>query len=121
MAPLKGKQTIPRLELAAAVVAAHQNKFVKEAWNIENNVKHYMWIDAKSVLEWLCSYNLKETYIHNRVKQVRELVGKEMILKYVPTGENPADLLTRQQEATKMMTEKLWSEGPEFLKKPEKD
>ena len=59
VAPLKGKHTIPRLELAAAVVAAHQNKFVKKAWDIEDNVKQYMWIDAKSVLEWLSSYNLK--------------------------------------------------------------
>ena len=40
---------------------------------------------------------------------------------YVPTGDNPADLITRQQDATKMKTETLWSEGPAFLKKPEEE
>ena len=80
-----------------------------------------MWIDAKVVLDWLSQYNAKETYIHNRIKQVRELVSKDMKIMYIPTKENPADLITRGQDAEKMLSQTLWTEGPEFLKKSEEE
>ena len=120
VAPLKGNRTIPKLELAAVVVAAHQGKFLQRAWDIPKGVKYFLWIDAKVVLRWLTQYNIKETFVHNRVKQIRELVCKEnTTIRYVPSGLNPADLITKEQDALKFSTNKDWFEGPGFLSNEE--
>merc|ERR1711874_517533 len=65
---------------------------------------------------WLGQFNMKETYVHNRVKQIRDLVDKDnTVLKHVPTEFNPADLLTKEQDAEKFSTNSAWFEGPSFL------
>ena len=116
VAPLKGNRTIPKLEMAAAVVAAHQSKFLQKAWDIPKGIKYFIWIDAKVVLSWLQQYDIRETYVHNRVKQVRELVCKEnTTILYVPSELNPADLITKEQDANKFITNDVWFRGPEFL------
>ena len=116
VAPLKGMRTIPKLELAAVVVAAHMVIFVQKAWDIPKGTKYYLWTDAKVVCRWLGQFNIKETYVHNRVKQIRDLVDKDnTVLKHVPTEFNPADLLTKEQDAEKFSTNSAWFEGPSFL------
>ena len=116
VAPLKGKRTIPKLELAAVVVAAHMVKFVQKAWDIPKGTKYYLWTDAKVVCRWLGQFNIKETYVHNRVKQIRDLVDKDnTTLKHVPTEFNPADLITKEQDAEKFSTNSAWFDGPSFL------
>ena len=116
VAPLKGKRTIPKLELAAVVVAAHMVTFVQKAWDIPKGTKYYLWTDAKVVCRWLGQFNIKETYVHNRVKQIRDLVDKDnTILKHVPTELNPADLITKEQDAEKFSTNSAWFDGPSFL------
>ena len=116
VAPLKGNRTIPKLELAAVVVAAHMSNFVQKGWDIPKGTKYFLWMDAKVVCRWLCQYNIKETFIHNRVKQIRELVSKgNTFIKYVPSELNPADLITKEQDAEKFSTNSAWFEGPSFL------
>ena len=116
VAPLKGMKTIPKLELAAVVVAAHMVKFVEKAWDIPKGTKYYLWTDAKVVCRWLGQFNIKETYVHNRVKQIRDLVDKNnTTLKHVPTELNPADLITKAQDAEKFSTNSAWFDGPSFL------
>ena len=118
VAPLKGNRTIPKLELAAAVVAAHLATFVQKAWDIPKGTKYFFWIDAKVVCQWLSQYNIKETFIHNRVKQIRELVSDfkdEVTIRYVPSELNPADLITKEQKAEKFSSNSAWFEGPSFL------
>ena len=121
VAPLKGMKTIPKLELAAVVVAAHMARFVQKAWDIPNGTQYYLWTDAKVVCKWLGQFNIKETYVHNRVKQIRDLVDKtNTTLKHVPTDQNPADLITKEQDAEKFSRNSAWFDGPAFLKE-EKD
>ena len=65
---------------------------------------------------WLGQFNIKETYVHNRVKQIRDLVDKDnTTLKHVPTEFNPADLITKEQDAEKFSTNSAWFDGPSFL------
>ena len=79
-----------------------------------------MWIDAKVVLSWLTQYDIRETFVHNRVKQIRELVCKEnTTILYVPSGLNPADLITKEQDALKFSKNEVWFKGPEFLNNKE--
>merc|ERR1739842_187255 len=91
--------------MAAVVVAAHMSNFVQKGWDIPKGTKYFLWMDAKVVCRWLCQYNIKETFIHNRVKQIRELVSKgNTFIKYVPSELNPADLITKEQDAKKFST-----------------
>ena len=68
--------TIPKFELAGVVVAAHQLNYLKEAWHLPHSVKVTLWCDARVVLSWLTQYEIKQTYIHNKVAQIRELCHK---------------------------------------------
>merc|ERR1712055_950263 len=98
----------------------HQGKFVKKAWDIPVGVKYYMWIDAKVCIRWLGQYNIKETFVHNRVKQIRELVDKEnTVIRYIPSELNPADLITKEQNALEFSNNLTWFQGPSFLAKEE--
>ena len=116
--PIDGKQTIPRLELAGMVVAAHQVPYLTKAWDLPDNSKFHIWSDAKVVLDWLKKHNVKETYVHNRVKQVRELCKnhwESIQLHYVPTDLNPADIITRPQKADEFIKNTMWWNGPQWL------
>ena len=118
--PIKGKQTIPRLELAATVVAAHQVPYLTKAWELPENSNFHIWCDAKVVLHWLKQYNVKDTYVNNRVTQVRELCENHwetIKLHYVPSEQNPADLITREQKAEEFINNSMWWQGPQWLLK----
>ena len=116
IAPKDGKQTIPRNELAGAVVAAQKSQYMHKAWDLQDYQKVFIWIDAKVVLSWLGQYNIRETFIHNRVKDIRRLCIKEKTtLKHVPGTQNPADMITKEQKATEFIKNDEWFEGPSWL------
>ena len=110
--------TIPKFELAGVVVAAHQLNYLKEAWSLPQNTKVNLWCDARVVLSWLTQYEIKQTYIHNRVAQIRELCHpsrESVTIRYVPTDKNPADILTKDQKAAEFINNKTWWDGPDWL------
>ena len=112
--------TIPKFELAGVVVAAHQLNYIKEAWKLPHDIKINLWCDARVVLSWLTQYEIKQTYIHNRVAQVRELCFPSqdtVSVRYVPTDMNPADILTKDHKAAEFVNNKTWWQGPEWLLK----
>ena len=116
--PIDGKQTIPRLELSGLVVAAHQVKYLTKAWDLPNNANFHIWCDAKVVLHWMEKQNIKETFINNRVDQVKDLCAdhwESIKLHYVPTDLNPADIITRQQKAEEFINNETWWKGPTWL------
>ena len=77
-----------------------------------------MWIDAKVVCQWLSQYNIKDTYIHNRVKQIRELMYEgNTFIRYIPSDLNPADKITKEQDTEKFVSDIAWFGGPDFLTK----
>ena len=117
VAPKDGKQTIPRNELAGFVVAAQKVPYLHKAWPLTEQNKVYIWTDAKVVLNWLSQYNIRETFIHNRVKTIRELCIKEKtIIKHVPGTMNPADLITKVQKASDFINNDGWFGGPSWLR-----
>ena len=114
----KGNGTIPRWELAGVVVAGHQVSYIRKAWNLPSNMAINLWCDARVVLNWLSQYDIKETYIHNRVAQVRKLCEPAQhttTLRYVPTLMNPADILTRVNKAENFKRDSTWWNGPSWL------
>ena len=116
VAPLDGKQTVPKLETAGALVGAHQVPFITRALNLSKNHQFYLWCDAKCVLNWFAQFSIKDLYVHNRVKDIRKLYCKENTsVKYVPSAQNPADLITKPQKAVDFVNNSEWWNGPWWL------
>ena len=93
VAPLR-IQTLPRLELMAAVVATRLATFIQSSMvplldcsNIQ------LWSDSQIVLHWV-NGKKKLTFVASHVSEITESFPATM-WKYCPIAENPADLLTR--------------------------
>ena len=110
VAPLK-VVTIPRLELAAAVLLIKSDEIIKKALDfiVFNNV--YFWSDSQAVLKYIYNENVRfHVYVANRVATIRQHTSKEQ-WKYVPSSENPADDGSRGAQTSR------WIKGPQFLLK----
>ena len=113
---MKG-ETIPRLELIAALLLAQLVTAVHEALSKCVEIERVVcWSDSKCVLFWVHNEEKdKKPFIQNRVKQIRNLVSKEK-WAYCPTSQNPSDIASRGIECSKIQNNQLWWNGPIFLK-----
>ena len=70
----------------------------------------YLWGDSKTALSWCSSYDIKEDFVSNRVRQIRSNVPYAKLM-YVKSEMNPADILTRQPKAKEFLSHSLveWS------------
>ncbi|XP_055623247.1 uncharacterized protein LOC129766684 [Toxorhynchites rutilus septentrionalis] len=116
VAPLK-RITIARLELCAAVVAAHLHSRIKNAIDIKVSAS-YFWSDSSVTLHWLRSPpNVWPTYVANRVAEIQQYTqGCEW--KHVHGVDNPADLVSRGMTVEGFLNSDLWSRGPDWLSQP---
>ena len=125
-APTKSK-TLPTLELMSAFLAF---KCLASILRSIPSVKEvYIALDSQIALNWILSGELKSSnknqFARNRVKEICHLKNEikdefnvECKLKYVPSEQNVADLITRgltYQELTNKIN--FWKFGPEFLNK----
>lgn len=106
--------TVPRLELCAALLAARLCNTVKESIRYEfDRIIH--WCDSTTVLAWLTGNpNKLKTFVANRVGEIVETT-KPSSWRYVPTDQNPADLISRGASAAQLTKSSLWWNGPSFL------
>ena len=113
LASVKGNETVPRLELAAALMGTELAFFICKAfgWDL-NRVSYFS--DSLTILWWLQSTQALAPYVANRVKKILERSSFRQWL-HVRTGENPADLPTRGTRSEVLQTMKIWWEGPDFL------
>ena len=119
VAPIK-PQTMPRLELLAAVLGAELSKY------LSNTIlpKFYscqiiLWSDSQIVLSWISSSKpLRQQFIQHRVQLIRDITSQNT-WKYCPTTSNPADLITRGMNAKAFISKlQYWNQGPPWLMKP---
>ena len=93
VAPLK-RQTIPKLELCAALLTARLLATVAEDLNLDTS-KAYAWTDSSIVLGWLNSTPSRlKVYVANRVGDIVSNVPA-IRWRYVTTECNPADFASR--------------------------
>ncbi|KAL0840413.1 hypothetical protein ABMA28_015670 [Loxostege sticticalis] len=123
VAPLK-TQTIPRLELSAALLLATNMKDVQSALKVPIDDIQY-WSDSTITLAWINTEPHKlNTFVANRVTKIQALSDTSK-WSWVPSNENPADLLSRGVLADKLVNcptiSKLWFEGPAFLSRPQNE
>lgn len=113
VAPIKG-MTIPRLEIAAAVLAVKVDKLLRSSLQLQ--LDHSMfWTDSQSVLMYIASEHSRyKTFVANRVATIRDATELSQ-WNYIHSKSNPADDATRGQNANKLMDNKQWLNGPDIL------
>lgn len=111
LAPLK-PQSIPRMELQAALIAARFATYILEAHERKPE-KVYFWTDSSTVLKWLrsdsCSF---KSFVAHRIGEITEIT-KVADWRYVPSALNVADDATRMTKGFE--TTSRWFTGPDFL------
>ena len=105
------KQTIPRLELTALALGAKVALYLMSNNKLKIN-SCTLWSDSTVAICWVNNNNSKIPYVRNRVKEIHDC---NFPVKFVPTDENPADLLTRGLAFKKLVNKSLWWNGPEWL------
>lgn len=108
----KGKAiTTPRAELLAALLLARLVEKFLEATELEFASAN-LWSDSKIALAWIKKRPEElHTYVSNRVSEIQTLTSN-CSWRYVPTDENPADLISRGEQPRKLVGSKMWWNGP---------
>ena len=116
MAPVK-TISIPRLELLAASLGLSLAKSVANTLGIDLRSVQF-WSDSMNVLWWIRgrSRNFR-AFVANRVGEIQSATSPSQ-WKYVSGKENAADVPTRGCSVSDLSCNKLWWEGPAFLKLP---
>ena len=115
IAPLK-TETIPRLELLAALLLARLITSVSNA--LQNSIKIdkvVCWSDSQIVLWWIYREPKDfKVFVSNRLLQIRDLVVKENWF-YCPKNANPSDIASRGTKCSTLVNNNLWWKSPQFL------
>ncbi|GBN44588.1 hypothetical protein AVEN_137744-1 [Araneus ventricosus] len=113
VAPLK-KLTSPHLESMATVIGARMGKYIKGV-NSDLVDRFVFWTDSLIALYWMKGFAKRwKQSISNRVLEVQQNSDPKSWF-YCPTGENPADVLTRGVLVESLIDEELWWYGPSWL------
>ncbi|KAK2578819.1 hypothetical protein KPH14_011853 [Odynerus spinipes] len=77
--------------------------------------------DSTITLHWIrASPHTLKTFIANRVSEIQSHTCPDDWL-HVPTGDNPADFISRGQPPSELIKNTLWEDGPAWLSKSETD
>ncbi|XP_003391348.1 PREDICTED: uncharacterized protein LOC100639084, partial [Amphimedon queenslandica] len=115
VAPLT-KQTIPRLELLAAVILARLMSTTQEALSrVMKLDSPRCYTDSEIALHWIRGKDRAwKPFVQNRVQEIRRHVDMEY-WNHCAGLDNPADIPSRGQQAKELVGNTLWFEGPKWL------
>jgi ribonuclease HI len=117
VAPLK-TQTVPRLELQAALIGARLAKTIKEEHRAQVDQTTF-WTDSQTVLHWIRNGSRRYTpYVAHRIGEITEET-EATDWRWVPTHLNIADAATRAGYA--ICKDDEWFTGPAFLSRPKRE
>ncbi|XP_003382035.1 putative integrase core domain protein, partial [Trichinella spiralis] len=101
----------------AALVSARLVTYVGKQLSIEID-EIVCWSDSEVAPSWIKSPAVKwKTCVRNRVESIQQLT-EASVWRYCPTGENPADMLSRGCSLKSLEESQLWWEGPLWLSLP---
>lgn len=126
VSPTKSK-TLPTLELLGVYTAFKCIKLLLKSYSDINFENLFIISDAQVVISWLLNdvnkVNCKNKFVINRLKEInviKEEISNEFNIsvkfKYVPSEDNPADLLSRGLSFKKFSKcLDFWTKGPTWL------
>ncbi|KAL5500691.1 hypothetical protein EMCRGX_G012286 [Ephydatia muelleri] len=108
-----GEQTIPRLELLAALLLAKMISSVHHTLETQLTLQAPLcFTDSTVALGWIRSQNKDwKQFVQNRVNSIRKLVAAEY-WRHCPGTENPADIPSRGLDLSNDTRLQLWLHGP---------
>uniref|UniRef100_A0A182YRF4 DUF1758 domain-containing protein n=1 Tax=Anopheles stephensi TaxID=30069 RepID=A0A182YRF4_ANOST len=117
VAPLAKRLTIARLELCAALLGSRLWDFVRKGRLREGPC--FLWTDSMTTWHWIQSpHHLWKTFVGNRTAKI-QLLTTGCIWRHVPGVENPADLISRGCQPSRLVASALWWSGPKWLSEAE--
>ncbi|XP_055527219.1 uncharacterized protein LOC129719835 [Wyeomyia smithii] len=118
VAPLK-MQTVPRLELRAAVLGSRLLHSVLSMHALPV-VKRVLWSDSSTVLAWIRSDQRRyHQYVGFRIGEILTLTDVSEWRK-IGSSLNVADDATKWGSGPRISSDNRWFHGPDFLRQPEK-
>lgn len=113
VAPLR-PQSIPRMELQAALIGARLATAVVKELRVAPDTPLTFWSDSKTVIHWIRNDSVRYTpFVAHRLSEIAELTRAKQ-WRWVPTAHNVADDATRPGN-TQLKAEDRWFVGPTFL------
>ena len=119
VSPVKS-QTIPRLELVAAVVLSRLVVTVRNSLEIVDSIETFLWTDSTVVLFWINNHKPWKQYVSSRVTEILEHTSRDM-WHHCPGHLNPADMPSRGLSGNELCNSESWWNGPQFLQLSEDD
>ncbi|KAH7710607.1 Pao retrotransposon peptidase family protein [Aphelenchoides avenae] len=110
------KFTIPRMELLGVLLGTRIAAYIHKGLLIPVSAT-YLWSDSTIVLHQVANDDaIKEVWTENRLKEIRRLRDELKIqFRYVPTDDNPADIVSRGLPAAELQRCEKWWHGAPFL------
>ena len=114
VAPVK-EVSLPCKELLGAVVVVKLLSAVISALKLPDSVRHVCWSDSCIALGWVRGDPSRwKPWVSNRVRKIQAVVDKSC-WRYIPTDDNPSDLVTRGVSAEALISSELWWKGPQAM------
>ena len=107
--------SIPRWELMGAVIGVRLTSRIARVLEspISNSI---FWSDSVNVLWWIRGRSREfKPFVAIRVGEIQTSTSLEQ-WRYIPTDQNPADMLSRGMKATELVDCSTWWRGPAFLR-----
>ena len=119
IAPVK-RVTLPRLELMAAVITARLCTYVRNALDCQID-RIVCWTDNSSTLHGIRgSPSQWKPFVANRVLEIQSLLDPS-VWRYCHGPQNPADVPTTGMSSNELKENRLWWEGPAWLRSSEEE
>ena len=112
------RPTIPKLELLSLTLASRLADNLMSTDKLSFN-SVTLWCDNEVALTWTNRGKSTDVFVRNRVAEIDRLRTKhDMDIWYVPTKQNPADIVSRGAETKELTSNLMWLHGPAFLVNP---